>query len=1274
MFGPPTIGEGIGAVGSVVERGTRKDIIPTEVEKLLGPEYLKRIEEIYGSPEVAIPREDSNFVEQLVTRLVGRPPSESEVAAEQVASKRGGDVDFFSRYLLEKLGGKVPTLDEMTGAAPEGATPAERALLAKYPYAPATDKTTEFVELEQYGRTPLRDPKAFKELTNRANEAIRWFSELPKGVDSKTGEEYSVAEDLIGEILLTDINARYGTENKRYTLEDLDLKMEKGTAGSRLTFMHPDGEGRQSIDPVTLGWSDVIDQLPGAYVILADVLGSIGGGAVGAKAGPVGIFAGATAGGATSAMVSKFLVMDKALRMGEFTYDNSKGGWVSMKSGQEQIIPLKSIFDDVVTEGMWSAGGAVLGSSIYRVGRALFTRGGAEAEYFVKKEDWDDAYRRWGENKFGKQFEAEGIPSSPAYILESGARELREAAANTTGKEADDLTTRAARMEASAGQFRSMEAKMIPEAGVARERMAGRLEEATRTVDGQVIKPANYDDADVFGRQVEAAIRSGDGAEINRLLQSMDLANQKLIDDWQLAFRGAGDQTEADFGRNIRQAAQKVLGTDKGLSPSQTKTGIYGTLNQVRNAGAIYNRRKAWNLQRVSNFVEKEIRSLGSAFKGDAGAFPSEIQGTLLRLRQAAAGKDGILPANYAEVRQLSDLVTEAAGKATGENQRRLFRLQEMLKKEEGRGLKQITGNGPLYKEWIKAQENLRTFQTTWRSEFENGLTELNVKELADRFLKGMNDDTTINSILGQFRQMDLYGREQEDLLRNVLKSRLQSVLTRGVRESDEIDIAGKRVAVRIGDQRFGTETVSGAKFAQFQDEYGPWIKQLFPDDPNLEKYAEKVARGNVLTSRYKEIAQMEKELKDLPFLRKFKATDLQQLAIDEPHKLYDLIWQSGADSVQNTASLKKLNGILKRGLTREDYNFAQQRLKALTLKKIWNPDKTFAAAGAGQADPSAVTKSSMEFLDTERSALIEVFGEKHFKNLRTLFTEMDAVASPRQSGISGLAERTPTMREVLKGGDGFWVDLKKIPGMVAKVWVGVLNRKARALNLGTKYYKEGDQRRFYRLLSDPKALDRALKIRGSVKGRIAANALGSVLFGSDAGVVRDDEIDELLENYTVLDDKGVRQAVPYHSQGEAVSESLDRVLNPKGYNEGGLHQVPNPLPNEVPMPSKQRRRDLNFKALEGGGLTRSEEIEKLELDKNNIIDSLQQEIEAARKRMAKGTGYGRVGKGIGELMGIEAQAPSNWATDPEVQALMEKIQEAASAFDARIDQVATAP
>jgi hypothetical protein len=357
LLGEPKIGEGaIGFVGSAAERMTRTDVIPTEVEKLLGPDYLNRIEELYGAPEVQVPRDEASFIQQLITRLVGRAPSESEVEAEQIASERGGSVDFFTRYLKETLGGKMPTLAEMQGAAAAGASPAERALIAKYGYQPVSDVASQKVELELYGRTPIRDPEAFKELTARANVAIRWLSELPKGEDP-SGKEYSVAEDLIGQILLTDINMKYGTDNRRFTLEDLDLKMQPTASGRKLTFMHPDPDvGRQPIDPVTLDWSDVADQLPGAYVIFADVLGSIGGGILGSFATPVsGTFLGATAGGALGAVVSKYMVIDKARRMGEFTYDHSKGGWVSFKTGEEQVIPLGNIFDDLVTEGLWSA-------------------------------------------------------------------------------------------------------------------------------------------------------------------------------------------------------------------------------------------------------------------------------------------------------------------------------------------------------------------------------------------------------------------------------------------------------------------------------------------------------------------------------------------------------------------------------------------------------------------------------------------------------------------------------------------------------------------------------------------------------------------------------------------------------------------------------------------------------------------------------------------------------------------------------------------------------
>ena len=62
---------------------------------------------------------------------------------------------------------------------------------------------------------------------------------------------------------------------------------------------------------------------------------------------------------------------------------------------------------------------------------------------------------------------------------------------------------------------------------------------------------------------------------------------------------------------------------------------------------------------------------------------------------------------------------------------------------------------------------------------FERGLTELNPEKLADKFLSSIKNDQTVGQILKDFKGMGIYGKEQEDLLRNVLKTRLRSVLTR---------------------------------------------------------------------------------------------------------------------------------------------------------------------------------------------------------------------------------------------------------------------------------------------------------------------------------------------------------------------------------------------------------------------------------------------------------------------------------------------------------------
>ena len=354
----PQIGRGaVGEVGSALERATRKDLIPHEVEALLGEEYLIKLEKVLGKSEITTPEQDSTFAKAIITRAIGRggfEPSE----AEKIAAARGSSLGFFSR-LLSEWSGKTPTEEEMAGAAPEGASPAVAALLKQYKYAAATSAVAHHIQIKYYGTLPVRNKEAFKEDTDRANQAIRWMSQLPAGVNEK-GEKISVAEDIVGKFLVADINARYGTKDKQYTLEDLDLKILPTSRGNQLTFMHPT-EKRQPIDPVAFEWGDIIDELPGLSVILADIGGSLAGGLLSAAGGPAAMFLGSTAGGATGTGIAKWFVQKRALDLGGFTYDGSKDGYVGKNAaGKNIVIPLMDVIMGSVNEAMWSAGGATL--------------------------------------------------------------------------------------------------------------------------------------------------------------------------------------------------------------------------------------------------------------------------------------------------------------------------------------------------------------------------------------------------------------------------------------------------------------------------------------------------------------------------------------------------------------------------------------------------------------------------------------------------------------------------------------------------------------------------------------------------------------------------------------------------------------------------------------------------------------------------------------------------------------------------------------------------
>ena len=1105
----PQIGKGIGGVGSVFERATRKDLIPPEVEALLGEEYITKLMKVFGKSEFTTPEQDSTFFEAASARLIGRgglEPSE----AEKTAEARGGSAGFFSR-LISEWSGEDPTEQEMAGVAPPGSSPAVTALLEQYKYKPATSRVAEDIQLKYYAMLPVRDKEKFREDTDRANQAIRWMSQLPAGVNEK-GEKISVAEDVVGSFLVADINARYGTKNKQYTLEDLELKTKPTSRGKQLTFVHPT-EGRQPIDPVTLEWGDVIDELPGLAVAISDAGGSILGGLATFRKGPAAMFLGSTAGGAAGAGVAKLFAQKRALDIGKFTYDDTKDGYVGKNAaGKNIVIPLMDVVMGSVNESLWSAGGATLGSAVFKVARSLFTRGASEVGEFMSEKDFLDAYKRYGESKWGQKFRDEGVAVPPAVQMESSANLIREDAANAIpgSKEQADLLAQAVRLENSAAGLRELEGTgTLSQAGEARQKMMSSLEVSA----GKEVKGASFKTPEQFGELVETALRNGDGAEINSLLADLSRDNAELLTNWNKLFANVDEIGDPRaFGESLQEASTEILGTAT-KNAGETRTGLYGALNIIRDRGKQFNR-AAWDLTGIATSVEKQIKGLK---KVGTPAYPPKIQKYFSELGQKSRG--GKLRVTLPQLKALDDLINDEIKSTSGEAQRRLFNLSTNLRKAEGLGFKNI--DKKLFKEWEVAHQQLKDYRASFLGTSVSQMSDANIDTAAEKLFKTLRDDKIILETLGDLSKLGSFGKKQTDLLKNVLKAKYRNKIEQPIGEGEGPVVAGQTRQVKIGNEQFQSQKLEAANHDAFVREYGPWIRVLFPEDPQLDNFARVVARSEVIKGDYAKLAKMEKQLRDMPWLKNQRFDDISKIAIEEPNKLFDIAMMSEFPS----RSVKELKGVLSRGLSVDQYAIAEAQMKSLALRRVGNPGDSFAATKTGGTNLKEVTKRTLGNLEKDKDAFIEIFNKKKYDNLRELFDQMDSLANPPSRGIPGA-----TFQRLSEKEQGLVSKAFMIP---VKVWVGVLNRKARALNQLSKLKNKSAETAFELLLTDSDALARALKIRGTVKGRLAVNALSSAL------AVSEDEAQNLIDEYTTTDAQGNIMPVPAISPQEGRAEAL---------------------------------------------------------------------------------------------------------------------------------------
>ncbi len=1134
----PQTGAGwLGTTGSLLERATRRDLIPPIVEKYLDKDTIKKLEDLLGSREFSTPRKDADLLERAGTYLIGRPPTEDAAAQEetalQLAAQRGGIGGYPGRLAKEILG-QEPSPAAIEGKTSENLPPHLKAMLRQHPYAPATKRMGDVIELKKYGRTPVKKPEEFAAGVEGAQAAIRWMAEVP--FDSK-GK--SVAEDVVGQILVADMNARYGTPNNQYTLESLELAYEPTTAGNRLTFLHPT-EGRQPIDPVHFEWGDLLDQLPWMTVVFGDILGSIVGG-LGGYVSPVpgGTFLGGTAGGATGAFVGKLWNEVYALqKKAGFVYDGSKEGFVGKNAkGEEVVVNQMELIFNALDEAAWSAGGATLGTAIFKVAKHMFvTRGADAARNMIPEDEFLEAYESYGKSLFGAKFRDEGIVISPAIVMERMANKVRDEIKRLPpGPERAALVKKATKLEKSSFELHAIEEKALPGAGATREQVISSLE--AETTKG--IPPAIFETPEEFGKQVIKALQSGDAVQIDRILEQVGRANVKLTDDFATLMGSTAEGDPLTFGRSLAEAASKALGTwskrgSNTVSAGDTKVGLYGALNILRGQAKIGGR-KAWDLTKIERKVQSEIntfRKVGVVGVDDVGrridtAYPPEVQRFFLDLQNKVKPGDPI-SVNIGELGGILEKVDKAIGETSGDTFRRLVRLKEALTKAEGEGFKSISAK--LYKDWLAADKNLKDFHNVWTNDIANGLTNNNLDKLAQKIFTTFRDERSIADALEAFSKAGLFKQEQKKLLRNILKAHFRETLakTEGIAEAG-IDVAGKPRAVTIGQEKFTVDTLNAAAFTTFKNQYGKWIKALFPEDPEFEKFSEVIVRGEGLKGRYVKLNKLEKELSNLPWMAgaDFQGKSLAEVAVSEPQKLFDMAF---SDPLRATKSIKELKRVLRKGLEEDEYGIALSRLKALALRRVYNPDEPFAATMTGGYNLAQVTRRGLDILERESKAYQEIFGPKHYTNLRKWISEIQQVAEPTiPRGLRGVIGFGPTAGES-RG------KLAEIPLLAAKVYVGVLNTKARALNLGLKWHRKGEESHFERLLTNADELAKVLKIKRKVKGNLAANALGSALG------VGYQYANDLIERYTFRDAKGEIQPVPIMTPEQGRAEAIQRM------------------------------------------------------------------------------------------------------------------------------------
>jgi hypothetical protein len=1069
-----------------------KDVFGYNIEKGFSPKVREFVRRYYGPAEMQYDPKGS-LLGNLWTRIFGSAPTEEEkeqIAQAQILAARG-DTSASERYkraISESLKG-APSPAELRGAIPKE--------IDIPPWLQKHAKARKRVELPKFqARVLLRDygvrqgSDVDQEIVEKSRVASNWLNQL---------ESISpgLAKNTLGPILAEDFNIHYGlkgTDNE-VTAESLNVRQIDWQGSPKLIYDHPETKQPTLFDPVKLELRDVAEVLPELMVLGGDIGGMLLGTPLGALVGPKTALAGNILGGMFGAYYGRMKSYQIALEKNNFALDPRYGGFVkdgyNDEQGNPKVITENELYLNALPDAFWSLGGNIGVRGIFKLGKmALYgpSVGKDALQGSLTVDEFSDAVRHFKTTRLGMAADQAGTPAPTSVVLQKRGEDLIEQSYM------DNVGIEDARNLFELGQ------KFIRQAEVLRASEAGTPAASAREIlREETIKEGEAEVAVTSGRVISA--RSEDIAvavekglpvtatrDVTEQLDNIIVRNEASLAEIDTIL-GSGSRVSAtELGEALAAKSKAIMGDP---SPAG-RTGVYGIYNRVVEAlskpaftpGVPL---KPFELSSVAKEIDKLQKRSGAL----RGGFPSDFLSAWNQMTGRVGTKKGKLQGTInVDYRQMKDLIISfrnelgSNGNLTHPQRTNISSILSQLEEIQIRGLQAIDDAGlkagqptSFARQIQSADKHFSELAEIWQRGFTKGLEEGTYFEIADKLFKKGAPPEFIGKVLGHLKP----GKDQLKLMRNTLLYRYKEAmegLARGELKTGK-DIAGQRVRIGLAADTLTVTEANQAVHRVFLRENDSWIKALFKDG-EFDKLTQEVTNVTKQARDLQDLANWDKTFRTNPIFKGEMVKinqDLSKVAVEAPERLVDEIYK--LDPGPRATAFKELYKAFK-GLPKLERELAEENMRALLFRKLLRPDELIAGMRDEPFDAFRISSIASTELKANSSVYDLVFGEVHRKNLEKIF---------RGIGTLSRTESAPALEAIYKQ------KLTGVPLATLKVYVGVLNRRARALTQGQKRLGEFLDRKFREALLDSDKAEKLVRMRNtSLKTKFGLNAFGQLL------------------------------------------------------------------------------------------------------------------------------------------------------------------------------------